>query len=181
MASETDALSSDRQLKTLVLTDLCDSVELTARIGDAAAAELFRTLDVRALQLLQRWKDLIDHTQIHFDNEDKWMRDTNFAASNCHTTHHKAVLDVMREGLNYGLKGHFVVVRKMNAELATWFPQHADTMDAALSDYLKRIGYDTVTGHIAHPQAMPEQQIHGCSGSTDTDLTAGEQPAACGH
>lgn len=132
-------------------------------------------------QLLQRWKDLIDHTQIHFDNEDKWMRDTNFAASNCHTTHHKAVLDVMREGLNYGLKGHFVVVRKMNAELATWFPQHADTMDAALSDYLKRIGYDTVTGHIAHPQAMPEQQIHGCSGSTDTDLTAGEQPAACGH
>ena len=69
----------------------------------------------------------------------------------------------------------------MNAELATWFPQHADTMDAALSDYLKRIGYDTVTGHIAHPQTMPEQQIHGCSGSTDTDLTAGEQPAACGH
>ena len=132
-------------------------------------------------QLLQRWKDLIDHTQIHFDNEDKWMRDTNFAASNCHTTHHKAVLDVMREGLIYGLKGHFVVVRKMNAELATWFPQHADTMDAALSDYLKRIGYDTVTGHIAHPQTMPEQQIHGCSGSTDTDLTAGEQPAACGH
>ena len=63
MTSETDALSSDRQLKTLVLTDLCDSVELTARIGDAAAAELFRTLDVRALQLLQRWKGrLIDRS-----------------------------------------------------------------------------------------------------------------------
>ena len=135
-------------------------------------------------QLLQRWKDLIDHTQIHFDNEDKWMRDTNFAASNCHTTHHKAVLDVMREGLNYGLKGHFVVVRKMNAELATWFPQHADTMDAALSDYLKRIGYDTVTGHIAHPEAMPGGQIHGCSGNTDTDLVAtepAEAASSCGH
>ena len=63
MTSETDALSSDRQLKTLVLTDLCDSVALTARIGDAAAAELFRTLDVRALQLLQRWKGrLIDRS-----------------------------------------------------------------------------------------------------------------------
>ena len=53
-------------------------------------------------QLLQRWKDLIDHTKIHFDNEDKWMRDTNFAASNCHTTHHKAVLDVMRPRLVVG-------------------------------------------------------------------------------
>ena len=63
MTSETDVLSSDRQLKTLVLTDLCDSVALTARIGDAAAAELFRTLDVRALQLLQRWKgQLIDRS-----------------------------------------------------------------------------------------------------------------------
>ena len=63
MTSETDTLSSDRQLKTLVLTDLCDSVALTARIGDAAAAELFRTLDVRALQLLQRWKGrLIDRS-----------------------------------------------------------------------------------------------------------------------
>lgn len=63
MTSETDTLSSDRQLKTLVLTDLCDSVELTARIGDAAAAELFRALDVRALQLLQRWKGrLIDRS-----------------------------------------------------------------------------------------------------------------------
>ncbi|MEN5208374.1 putative peptide modification system cyclase [Stenotrophomonas terrae] len=63
MTSETDVLSSDRQLKTLVLTDLCDSVALTARIGDAAAAELFRSLDVRVLQLLQRWKGrLIDRS-----------------------------------------------------------------------------------------------------------------------
>ncbi len=63
MSSETDAASSDRQLKTLVLTDLCDSVALTARIGDAAAAELFRSLDVRVLQLLQRWKGrLIDRS-----------------------------------------------------------------------------------------------------------------------
>lgn len=67
MTSETDALSSDRQLKTLVLTDLCDSVALTARIGDAAAAELFRTLDVRALQLLQRWRgQLIDRSDGRF-------------------------------------------------------------------------------------------------------------------
>lgn len=63
MSSETEPPSSDRQLKTLVLTDLCDSVALTARIGDAAAAELFRSLDVRVLQLLQRWTGrLIDRS-----------------------------------------------------------------------------------------------------------------------
>lgn len=63
MSSEPEVTSSDRQLKTLVLTDLCDSVALTARIGDVAAAELFRALDVRALQLLQRWSGrLIDRS-----------------------------------------------------------------------------------------------------------------------
>lgn len=63
MSSEPEDPTSDRQLKTLVLTDLCDSVALTARIGDAAAAELFRSMDMRVLQLLQRWKGrLIDRS-----------------------------------------------------------------------------------------------------------------------
>ena len=50
--------------------------------------------------LLAKWEELIDHTQVHFDNENRWMVETRFAAGNCHTTHHKAVLDVMRDGLH---------------------------------------------------------------------------------
>ena len=49
-------------------------------------------------RLLPAWNALIDHTQDHFDREDRWMTDTRFSSSNCHTTQHKVVLAVMREG-----------------------------------------------------------------------------------
>ncbi|HYG07575.1 MAG TPA: putative peptide modification system cyclase [Stenotrophomonas sp.] len=51
------------QLRTLLLTDLCDSTELVERVGDAAAAELFREHDALVLQLQQRWRGrLIDRS-----------------------------------------------------------------------------------------------------------------------
>ena len=60
---ESDNLQSNRQFKTLILTDLCDSVMLVERIGDAAAADLFRKLDAQVLQLLRRWNGrLIDRS-----------------------------------------------------------------------------------------------------------------------
>ena len=119
--------------------------------------------------LLAKWEELIDHTQVHFDNENRWMVETRFAAGNCHTTHHKAVLDVMRDGLRYGQQGHRNIVRQMAAELTTWFPQHADSMDAALAWHLKRVGYDPVSGSIAHPELLPGELIHGCGGETCSD------------
>ena len=119
--------------------------------------------------LLAKWEELIDHTQVHFDNENRWMVETRFAAGNCHTTHHKAVLDVMRDGLRYGQHGHRNIVRQLAAELTTWFPQHADSMDAALAWHLKRVGYDPVSGSIAHPELLPGELIHGCGGETCSD------------
>lgn len=63
MDVESDNLQSNRQFKTLILTDLCDSVTLVERIGDTAAADLFRRLDTQVLQLLQRWNGrLIDRS-----------------------------------------------------------------------------------------------------------------------
>ena len=119
--------------------------------------------------LLAKWEVLIDHTQVHFDNENRWMQETRFAAGNCHTTHHKAVLDVMRDGLRYGQQGHRNIVRQMAAELTTWFPQHADSMDAALAMHLQRVGYNPETGSIAHPEMLPGELIHGCGGDTCSD------------
>jgi putative peptide modification system cyclase len=49
-----DNPTSHREFKTLVLTDLCDSVALVERIGDVAAAALFRRLDAQVLRLLRR-------------------------------------------------------------------------------------------------------------------------------
>lgn len=51
------------QLRTLLLTDLCDSTTLVERLGDGPAAGLFREHDRLVLQLQQRWRGrLIDRS-----------------------------------------------------------------------------------------------------------------------
>jgi hemerythrin-like metal-binding protein len=46
--------------------------------------------------LTERFAALIEHTEEHFGGEDKWMKDTKFSSTNCHTTQHQVVLEVMR-------------------------------------------------------------------------------------
>lgn len=72
MATEDFELERDRddggtestpRVRTLLLTDLCDSTLLVERLGDAAAAELFREHDRLVLELQQRWRGrLIDRS-----------------------------------------------------------------------------------------------------------------------
>lgn len=51
------------QVRTLLLTDLCDSTLLVERLGDGPAAELFRAHDRLVLELQQRWRGrLIDRS-----------------------------------------------------------------------------------------------------------------------
>ena len=50
-------------LRTLLLTDLCDSTEIVEKIGDVASAKLFRQHDQLVLELQQRWRGrLIDRS-----------------------------------------------------------------------------------------------------------------------
>ena len=113
--------------------------------------------------VLERFSALIDHTDDHFGREDQWMRDTHFSSSNCHAMQHNVVLQVMREGLKRGQEqGDLKMVRQMAHELGIWFPQHAQTMDAALALHLRRVGYDADTGLVSMPEALPKGEIHGC-------------------
>jgi len=125
--------------------------------------------------LLAHWRVLLDHTDEHFSREDRWMQDTRFSSSNCHSVQHRVVLQVMREGLAGGEAGNLKMLRDMARELALWFPQHAQTMDAALALHLRGIGYDPVTGVVAMPAALSRDIIHGCGGASCTDTQA---PAA---
>ncbi|REM97115.1 putative peptide modification system cyclase, partial [Mycobacterium tuberculosis] len=51
------------QMRALLFTDLCDSLILVERIGDAAAAELFQEHDRLVLALQQQWNGrLIDRS-----------------------------------------------------------------------------------------------------------------------
>lgn len=111
------------------------------------------------------WQALIDHTDAHFAQEDAWMRATRFAPANCHSMQHRMVLQVLHEGAQHAAAGDLTPVRVMTRELAIWFPQHAQTMDAALAAHLQRVGFDTATGVMSAPHALPETEIHGCGGS----------------
>lgn len=107
-------------------------------------------------ELVLRWSTLIDHTHEHFGREDAWMAQTRFASSNCHSVQHKVILQVMREGLATGHTGHLALVRLMAGELAIWFLQHTQTMDAALALHLRRAGFDPQTGIVHAPDALPQ-------------------------
>ena len=51
------------QLRTLLLTDLCDSTMLVERLGDGPAADLFRAHDAIVLRLQEQWRGrLIDRS-----------------------------------------------------------------------------------------------------------------------
>ncbi len=126
-------------------------VVLLARVEEAADA-----------QVLPAWHDLIEHTVEHFGREDDWMRRTGFSSANCHSVQHRVVLEVMREGLVQGGKGQLGVIRHMASELAAWFVQHAQTMDAALALHLRGVGFDAATGVVRMPQALPAAPLAGC-------------------
>lgn len=126
--------------------------------------------------VLGQWSELIDHTDAHFGQEDRWMTQTGFSSSNCHSTQHQIVLQVMREGLE---RKDIPMVRQMASELAIWFPQHAQAMDAALALHLRSVGFDPATGEVSMPKALPDEVIHGCGGSTcSTHGTPAETEAA---
>lgn len=115
--------------------------------------------------LLEAWQTLIVHTDEHFSREDQWMQSTRFSAINCHSTQHTVILQVMREGAQRGQSGELSVVRQMAYELGIWFPQHAQSMDAALALHLRGVGYEPTTGIVHSPQALPREVIHGCGGA----------------
>ena len=63
MKSGMNAITHTPQVRTLLLTDLVDSTQLVEKLGDSAAAELFRAHDRMVLELQQRWRGrLIDRS-----------------------------------------------------------------------------------------------------------------------
>ncbi|MCP5287031.1 MAG: hemerythrin domain-containing protein [Burkholderiaceae bacterium] len=110
---------------------------------------------------------LVDHTDAHFAQEDRWMTALGFAPQNCHSFQHQAVLNVMREVQRlHAAEGDVALVQRMAGELAVWFPQHAQMMDAALAETMTLRGYDAETGAMANPPAPEAEAITGCGGSS---------------
>ncbi len=124
--------------------------------------------------LLARFEALVDHTVEHFAQEERWMTASGFAPENCHAMQHQSVLGVMvgcaRRAGSEGGDGEpvdFEPLRMAVGELAAWFPQHAETMDAALAQHLDAVGFDVTTGQCRELALQgdgdaPTAAITGC-------------------
>lgn len=135
-------------------------VDLLAAVEDA--------LEHEPDALAPRFTRLLDHTVEHFAQEERWMAAIGFAAENCHTFQHKHVLDVLREVKGViGTTGDAQILRRLIAELANWFPAHAQMMDAALVETMDNCGYDVETGTVARPlDHASTEPITGCGSSS---------------
>lgn len=114
---------------------------------------------------LAAYDALLAHTEAHFAMEEDWMARCGFDPQNCHASQHKMVLNVMREALRYAteLKDR-EPLKILRTELAGWFPQHAEMMDAALVFTMEQLGFDPATGQ--RREAVAATASHGCgSGS----------------
>lgn len=77
------------------------------------------------------------HATTHFSQERMWMRASAFPSMECHVNEHEAVMRsvgevqaLLADGADPG------IARRLAAELARWFPAHADYLDAALAQWL---------------------------------------------
>lgn len=118
---------------------------------------------------LPAYHALLTHTEAHFAMEEDWMARCGFDPVNCHASQHKMVLNVMREALRYAteLKDR-EPLNILRTELAGWFPQHAEMMDAALVFTMDQLGFDPVTGERREP-------------ATEGAAGAGCGSSSCGH
>ena len=140
--------------------------------------DLLALVETASDETLQpHWRTLVDHTDDHFGREDQWMQATRFSSTNCHSVQHQVVLQVMREGIKLAEAGDLGAIRQMARELAIWFPQHAQSMDAALALHLRSVGFDPLTGTVAMPQVLPASLIHGCGGASCSDSETAEPVA----
>lgn len=87
-------------------------------------------------ELLQVLEQIERHTRAHFEMENRWMRQTDFPARDCHMDEHAAVLESIGEVRVLTANGNFEVCRRLANSLADWFPNHADYLDSALAHWM---------------------------------------------
>lgn len=111
---------------------------------------------------------LIEHTEGHFEMENRWMEVVGFPG--CHRAEHDRVLAVLRDvRLRVG-RGDLFLGKRLLEELPTWFKGHVDGMDAALAFHLASVGFDFATGTVpARAEGCGDGSA--CAGGTATDAS----------
>jgi hemerythrin len=116
---------------------------------------LLRALAPGHPQWAQLLGDVHAHLKEHFEAEDRWMRDSGFPPRECHMDEHAAVLRSSEEVLALAQRGEFGPAPSFVAELARWFPAHADHLDSALAAWMCKRQYG------GKPIVVHRAQRHG--------------------
>lgn len=122
-----------------------EGVELGFPAMDRVHAE-FEDLLVRAnspgqTDWISLLVDIDAHLTEHFEAEDRWMLETAFPPRECHMQEHAAVLRSSTEVLALARCGDVGPAPSFVAELARWFPGHADYLDSALAAWMCKRQY----------------------------------------
>lgn len=103
----------------------------------AVALDLVGCTDDSAAAALQAFAA---HAHSHFEQEDEWMRSTDFPPRDCHIDQHAAVLKSVHEVMDLVAQGRAgaALVQELGRELFAWFPGHADYLDSALAAWMTK-------------------------------------------
>ncbi|MGH8631858.1 MAG: hemerythrin domain-containing protein [Burkholderiales bacterium] len=90
----------------------------------------------------------LQHSEAHFGQESRWMKELGYSAAQCHDDEHSTVLAVAREVRRRVAAGEGgpELVQFLAAAVAEWFANHAASMDTVLTLYMKERGYTPTTG-----------------------------------
>lgn len=101
------------------------------------ALRLVTCTDANAFAAIEEFEK---HAVSHFEQEDEWMRTTNFPPRDCHIDEHAAVLKSVREVKAAVAAGQVDadVVHDFGVHLFGWFPGHADYLDSALAAWMTK-------------------------------------------
>ncbi len=105
-------------------------VELLNAVGDAGPAQLLAARDA-----------FVEHTEQHFAEEERWMKESGFPPLGCHQNQHNMVLQVAREVRNRVAQGETTLGEPLANAVAEWFGDHVTVMDSILKQYMDMQGY----------------------------------------
>jgi len=88
---------------------------------------------------------LIEHTDEHFAQEQRWMEECGFPPIHCHEGEHVRVLQSLKD-MRPNIQADPGIARILARELEVWFAQHAATMDDALAFYMRQVDYVPTAG-----------------------------------
>ena len=126
------------------------------KVGDATMDETHREFMLLVNRLaecnegdaLSRLDAFLQHTEAHFAQECRWMKEMAFTAADCHEREHDMVLETaqaVRAKLAAGEAGA-ELAKMLALGVAQWFANHAASMDAVLALYMKEHGYAPTAG-----------------------------------